>query len=86
MDESAVAEAVLTGQIAAFGSDVYSTEPFGAEHPFNSIKELDNVCLTPHAAWGAYESRVRCLGVIVSNIKAFVEGKILNRVDNIGQN
>ncbi|MBQ6998602.1 MAG: hydroxyacid dehydrogenase [Clostridia bacterium] len=80
-DEAAVAEAVKTGEIGAFGSDVYSVEPFDAVHPFNEIKDLPNVCLTPHMAWGAYEARVRCLNEIVLNIKDFYSGGIKGRVD-----
>jgi glycerate dehydrogenase len=81
LDESAVAEAILTGRIGAFGCDVYSKEPFDKKHPYTKIASLPNVCLTPHSAWGAYEARERCLGVICNNIKSFVSGKTLNRVD-----
>ena len=86
VDEAAVAKAVLSGNIGAFGSDVYSEEPFSEKHPFRSIMGLDNVCLTPHCAWGAYEARVRCLNIICSNITAFLNGEIKNRVDILGQN
>lgn len=79
--ESDVAAAVLDGKIGAFGCDVYSTEPFGTEHPYQNIKHLQNVILTPHAAWGAYEARKRCIDIIGENIKAFNGGKMLNRVD-----
>ncbi len=81
LDERAVARAVKQGKIAAFGCDVYSVEPFPKSHPYNEIKDLDNVILTPHAAWGAYEARVRCINTIADNIDAFVSGKNLNRVD-----
>ena len=81
LDESAVTRAVLEGRIAAFGCDVYSQEPFDKKHPYTAIMSLSNVCLTPHAAWGAYEARERCLNVICDNIKSFVDGKTLNRVD-----
>ena len=80
-DEEAVAKAVEDGVIGALGCDVYSAEPFGEAHPYNRIKTKDNVLLTPHAAWGSYESRCRCIGIIADNITAFVEGKKLNRVD-----
>lgn len=81
LDEEAVANAIKSSKIAAFGCDVYSTEPFTKYHPYYEIKEYDNVLLTPHAAWGSYEARVRCIGVIKSNITAFLSGKIQNRVD-----
>ena len=81
VNEFDVAEAIETGRIAAFGCDVYSVEPFGIDHPYQKIKELSNVLLTPHAAWGAYEARARCIGIIAENIEAFINGKIKNRVD-----
>ena len=80
-DEQAVADAVLSGKLGGFGCDVFSTEPFGAEHPFSAILDCPNVCLTPHMAWGSYEARVRCLDTIAENIRAFVAGRTLNRVD-----
>jgi len=80
-DEQAVAQAVEEGRLAAFGADVYSKEPFDADHPFYRIKARDNVLLTPHTAWGAYEARERCLQVVCSNIEAFVSGERQNRVD-----
>ena len=76
-----IADAVINGHISGFGSDVYTTEPFSFEHPFDKIKHLDNVLLTPHFAWGAYESRMRCLEIVCNNIGAFISGETLNRVD-----
>lgn len=81
VDESAVAKAIRDGWIGAYGCDVYSSEPFSKEHPFYSIRHLPNVLLTPHAAWAAYEARVRCLNVIRQNIADFIDGKMTNRVD-----
>ncbi len=73
-DESAVADAILSGKLGGFGCDVYSAEPMAADHSFNKIKGMDNVILTPHMAWGAYEARVRCIDEIVLNIRAFIAG------------
>ena len=81
VDEEAVASAIEKGIIGAFGCDVYSQEPFSAHHPYNRIKDRNNVLLTPHAAWGSYEARCRCINIIAQNIIAFIEGKTLNRVD-----
>ena len=81
IDERAIADAILSGKIAGFGSDVYSVEPFDKKHPFTEIMSLDNVCLTPHSAWGAIEARERCLNVIINNIEDFFAGKTTNRVD-----
>lgn len=81
LDETAVADAVLNKQIGAFGTDVYSPEPFNSGHPMDKIKALPNVCLTPHMAWGAFEARSRCIAEIAENIKSFISGLPRNRVD-----
>lgn len=81
VDEAAIADALLDGKIAGFGSDVYSKEPIDKSHPFTKIMGLDNCYLTPHAAWGSYESRARCISVIAENIRAYFDNKIKNRVD-----
>lgn len=81
LDEAYVAKYIAEGKIGAFGCDVYSSEPFLIDHPYNSIKNLDNVILTPHCAWGSYESRARCISIISENIKSFIDNKYSNRVD-----
>lgn len=81
VSEEAVTNAILNKRIAAFGCDVYSVEPFSTEHPYNKIKDMKNVILTPHSAWGAYEARERCVNIIAENISSFLAGKRNNRVD-----
>ena len=80
-DEKAVAMAVESGKISAFGCDVYSTEPFPETHPFYAIKDRPGVLLTPHMAWGAVETRIRLIGEMAENIRAFLDGERRNRVD-----
>lgn len=80
VDEAAVADAVTKGTIGAFGSDVYTAEPLPESHPFYSIRNLDNVCLTPHMAWGSYESRMRCVSVMLENIRSYLAGEPQNVV------
>jgi len=80
-DEAALAKAVLEGRLGGLGVDVYSTEPYPEDHPYSAIAALDNVCLTPHMAWGAYESRKRCVEEIGENIRSFMDGGRRNRVD-----
>jgi len=80
-DEEALANAVKTGRIAGLGVDVYSQEPFGENHPFSAILDSPNVCLTPHTAWGAIETRNRCVAMVAENISAFCQGKRKNRVE-----
>ena len=80
-DEAALAAAVQEGRLGGIGVDVYSTEPFGEEHPFYAIRNHPRVCLTPHMAWAALEARQRCIAEIVENIRAWKAGARRCRVD-----
>lgn len=80
-DEEALAEAVEQGLIGGLGVDVFSVEPFPESHPFTRIRNLPHVCLTPHIAWGAVETRNRCLRIVAENIRCFGEGGSQNRVE-----
>lgn len=79
-DEKALAEAVKNGDIGGLGVDVYSVEPFSENHPFCEILGFDNVCFTPHMAWGSFEARNRCLKIIAENIASFLNGDNKNRI------
>ncbi|MBQ7347939.1 MAG: hydroxyacid dehydrogenase [Clostridia bacterium] len=79
-DEAALAEAVRTKKLGGLGIDVYSVEPMPKDHPFQAIKSLPNVCLTPHMAWGAYETRMRLLDEIAKNIRSYLDGGERNRL------
>ena len=80
-DEQALADAILDGKIAGLGVDVYSAEPMQKKHPFSKLTDLPNVCLTPHMAWGGYETRVRLLDEIEQNIDSFLQGGTRNRIE-----
>lgn len=80
-DEAAVAAAVEAGKIGGLGCDVYSAEPFPESHPYYAIRDRENVLLTPHMSWGAYEARARCLSEMILNMRAFFAGEERNRVD-----
>lgn len=80
-DEDALAEAIQANRIGGLGVDVYSVEPMPIEHPFQAIKAFPNVSLTPHMAWGGYETRVRLLFEVEQNIAAFLKGERRNRID-----
>ena len=80
-DEEALTRAIEEDRIGGLGVDVYSVEPFHGDHPFNRILDRENVCLTPHMAWGSVESRNRCIARVAENISAFWRGESLNRVE-----
>ncbi|MBQ3063920.1 MAG: hydroxyacid dehydrogenase [Clostridia bacterium] len=79
-DEEALAAAIESGHLGGLGIDVFSREPLAADSPLCRVLGRDNVCLTPHMAWGAAEARARCVAVIAENIKAFFAGNAQNRI------
>lgn len=81
VDEEALTKAIEEDRIGGLGVDVFSVEPFGVDHPYSRILDRDNVILTPHTAWGAAETRNRCLRIVADNIKVWQNGGRQNRVD-----
>ncbi len=80
VDEAAVADKILDGSLYGFGCDVYSTEPFPKNHPYSKLSDCDNVILTPHMAWGGFETRQRLVNEVALNIKAFMSEESRNRI------
>jgi D-3-phosphoglycerate dehydrogenase len=58
LDESALVEALRAKRIGHAGLDVFADEPLPAGHPLTG---LDNVTLTPHAAFMTREASQRLL-------------------------
>lgn len=79
-DEEALADAIKEQRIGGLGVDVYSQEPFPADHPYTDILGCKNVCLTPHMGWGSFEARNRCIEKIAENIEYFYKGEQRNRI------
>ena len=78
VDDSAVAQALYDRKIAAYGADVLTTEP---PKPSNPLLNAPNCYLTPHIAWATIEARTRLIHTAIVNIKAFAEGKPINKVN-----
>lgn len=77
IDESALAKALVSGEIAGAGLDVLSSEPPPSDHPLLTT-ELPNLLLTPHCAWGSREARQRLIDIVAENIRCFHKGEPIN--------
>ena len=76
--EQDLADALNSGKVAFAGLDVVSTEPIRADNPLLTVK---NCIITPHISWAAQASRQRIMDITVDNIKAFLDGNTVNRVN-----
>lgn len=81
VDQDALYEALVNGEIQAAGLDVLNKEPIAKDNPLGKIKDSTKLIITPHLAWASVEARERCVSLNYDNIKAFLEGRELCRVD-----
>ena len=78
LDEAAVAAALKTGKLYAAGVDVVSVEPVSEQNP---LLGAENCIITPHIAWAPKDCRIRLMDMAVENLRSFLEGKTINRVN-----
>lgn len=78
LDEQAVARALKTGHLRAAAVDVLSQEPPKEDNP---LLHAENCIITPHMAWAPEEMRRIICDTLAANLKSFLEGGTLNRVD-----
>lgn len=78
VEEQALAYALNSGRIAGAGLDVLSTEPPSSDNPLLSAK---NCFVTPHIAWATQAARKRLMQMSADNLKAFLDGSVVNRVN-----
>ena len=74
VDQTALIEALVSGQLLAAGLDVFDEEPVPASQP---LLGLDNVVLQPHVAWLTQETLGRSLAVAMENCRRLRDGEEL---------
>ena len=71
LDEQALRDALQSGHLSGAGIDVLTQEPMRADCVLHGVK---NLATTPHVAWAPYETRVRLLDIVESNLQNFIAG------------
>ncbi|QCD43965.1 D-2-hydroxyacid dehydrogenase [Campylobacter mucosalis] len=74
IDESALAVAIDERGIKAV-LDVLECEPMSENNALLSVKNKQNLLITPHVAWASFEARIRLVNLMVKNIEDFINGK-----------
>lgn len=82
VDEEALAQALLSGQIAGAALDVLTHEPAQNDCPLlrDDVVATGRCLITPHIAWATHASRTRLLDITTKNIEAFLKGTPQNVV------
>ena len=78
VDERALADALKSGFLGGAAVDVLSDEPASENCP---LIGLDNCIITPHIAWAPKEMRQLVIDRLAENLQAWLDGRMLNRVD-----
>ncbi|WP_026699701.1 C-terminal binding protein [Salibacterium aidingense] len=72
IDEAALIRALQTEEIAGAGLDVLETEPMMPDHP---LRDMDNVILTPHAAYYSTASELELKQKTAQNVADVLSGR-----------
>lgn len=72
VNEEDLYDALVSGEIAGAGLDVFLHEPIPSSHPLVS---LQNVVALPHIGSASYETRYGMMNLCASNIAAVLNGK-----------
>ena len=80
VDLAALTRALMNGELAGAGLDVFEEEPLAEGHP---LWGMENVMITPHVAAHSDRIEERRIGLIAENVRRFRDGEpLLNVVDN----
>jgi len=79
VNETALKQALQSGQIAGAAVDVLTEEPPRCGNPLLD-ESIPNLIVTPHVAWASINARQSLINKLTENIRAFLEGKPRNVV------
>lgn len=79
INDTDLAAALNSGQIAYAALDVATQEPISDNSPLLTAKHC---YLTPHIAWAPLETRQRLLDIVVANIQGYLENNPQNVVND----
>ena len=79
INEQAVADALLSGQLGGVALDVLAVEPPPAENTL-LLLHLPNLIITPHITWANEHGMRSLMDGIAGNLNAFSQGKPINVV------
>ena len=78
VNEADLADALRSGKLAGAAVDVVSAEPMKKD---NVLLGVPNLLITPHVAFTTKEARAVVCTTVADNLRSFLEGGRLNRVD-----
>lgn len=80
VNEAALKQALVSGEIAGAATDVLTVEPPVHGHLFLD-DSIPNLLITPHSAWGSVDARQRIVEQMRENFAAFQAGQPIRQVN-----
>lgn len=75
VDDQAVTEAVLRGDLFGYACDVFSQEPLPESNPLMAIVDHPRVLFTPHNAWGSQYAQQLLWEILCKQVSEFIQEK-----------
>ena len=69
VNEEAISK-IIDEKNICFGLDVLSQEPMRENHPLLSVKNKENLYISPHIAWASVEARDKLIALTIENIQS----------------
>lgn len=78
INERDVADALHSGKLGGYGTDVLSIEPPTSDNP---LLKAPNTLITPHIAWATLKARQNIMKITADNVRAFIANSPQNIVN-----
>jgi phosphoglycerate dehydrogenase-like enzyme len=72
VDQDALYDALVSGQLRGAGLDAFVPEPFTIDH---KLKTLDQIVMTPHTGGGVFDNVENVATIMINNIQCFLAGQ-----------
>ena len=72
-DAAAVADALNSGKILGYASDVFAEEPPSADDPLLSLRGHPRVIYTPHNAWASVGAQQELWRILMQQVSDFIQ-------------
>ena len=75
VDSQALTDAINSGQLSGYASDVFEQEPIVADNPLLSLKGHPRVIFSPHNAWGSRSAQETLWEILRQQVTDFISNK-----------
>ena len=83
VNEAALIDAMIAGELGGAALDVVVDEPVQPDNPILKLIDMHNFILTPHVAWSSRDAMQRLINQSVENVATFVASSVAARPSSL---